>query len=333
MNRVRRTRQDIAGKGINVCVALKNMGLDPLCIGFNFAENGDILTSHLDALGIRHDFITIDGAIRTNIKLYEESGTMTELNQPGAFVPVLFQEELEMKLRSSAPFSPFSQVQSARHCEKQRDEAVQSSNEPLDCFTYARNDEKGILILSGSRPQGVPADFYARLCEAWIQSDSQNIVFFDTEGEALRLALESKAAPFAIKPNLFELESTFGVKLNSPQEIADFCRGEIMTPEKQNRPAVVCVSMGGDGAVLVTPTKSYFCPALGIEVRGVQGAGDAMVAGLVYAVTSNAPEAELLPHAMAAAAASVIRDGTEMCSRDDFDAMMTQARELVRKID
>ncbi|MCL1844350.1 MAG: 1-phosphofructokinase family hexose kinase, partial [Defluviitaleaceae bacterium] len=264
LNRVRRTREDIAGKGINVAIALKNLGASPLCTGFNFAENGGLLTSKLDACGISHDFIEVPGAIRTNIKMYEEStGEMTELNQPGAFVPEEFQEKLLCKLKNF--------------------------------------DKNAILVLSGSRPQGVPADFYAKICR-----DRSGTIFLDTEGEALRLAIETGKI-FAVKPNLFELEALGGKTFSK------------VSP--QNLPKLVCISMGADGAVMVTQGGETFAPALDVEVRGVAGAGDAMVAGMVYALATGAPQEDFLRYAVAAAAASVALDGTQMCTREGFDKM------------
>lgn len=295
LNRVRRTRADVAGKGANVAVALKNLGLDPLCVGFNFAENGALLTDKLDAAGVRHDFVTEAGAIRVNMKLYEEeSGVMTELNQPGAFVSHAAQVELLAKIARA-------------------------------------NGDGGILILSGSRPENVAADFYAKICANW-----RGEIFLDTEGEALSLAL--KAAPvFALKPNLYELESTFGSltlvsmtrvstreeneNRNDTAKIADFCRKEIFSKKNFFSPKIICVSMGENGAVLVTPKTAFFCPALDVEAKGVPGAGDAMVAGMAYALAGGLPENEFLPAAMAAAAASVVLDGTQMCTRGGFEKM------------
>jgi 1-phosphofructokinase len=273
LNRVKRTRADIAGKGINVAAALKNLGHDPLCTGFNFAENGALLTQRLDTLGVRHDFIEAEGAVRVNMKLYEEStGIMTEFNQSGAFVSENAQNELLEKIKN-----------------------------------FKREDD--ILVISGSRPEGVSADFYARICGAW-----RGRIFLDTEGEALIRALES-AELFALKPNLFELESTFGVKLKTPREIADFCRERLISRGVK----IVCVSMGAEGAVLVTSENAYFCPALDISAKGVHGAGDAMVAGLIHA--DKLPEEELLPSATAAASATVILEGTQMCTLEGFSEM------------
>ena len=275
---MRCTRSDVAGKGINVAVALKNLGHDPLCTGFNFAENGALLTEHLDALGVRHDFIETGGAIRENMKLYEETtGIMTEFNQPGAFVSENAQNELLNKIKSL-------------------------------------RTKDNILILSGSRPEGVSADFYVKICDMW-----SGRVFLDTEGEALK-----NAKPFAIKPNLFELESTFGVKLKETTEIVSFRREKIASHVK-----IICVSMGAEGAVLVTPKNSFFCPALKIQAKGVAGAGDAMVAGLVHALIHNLPEEEFLPVAMSAAAASVVLDGTQMCTLEGFNEMRGHVTEMV----
>ncbi|MCL2605214.1 MAG: 1-phosphofructokinase family hexose kinase [Defluviitaleaceae bacterium] len=309
MNRVKSARQDAAGKGINVCAALKNLGLSPTCMGFNFRGNGKEITDKLVAFGIAHDFVTVDGAVRVNIKLYDESGTMTELNQPGAYVPLEAQEELIKKIIREAPRSPGGLP---RDCPSKA--AILRSNPPAGCST-------GILILSGSRPAGVPADFYARLCAAW-----EGIVILDTEGEALRLAVDlGERAPFLIKPNLFELESTFGVKLPTREAIADFSRGLIDKGVK-----MVCVSLGAEGAMLITADEAHYSPALPVEVKAVQGAGDAMVAGLVYGLVDKRANdlcrcdfsLNLLRFAMAAAAATITLEGTQMCDRDGFERFL-----------
>jgi len=88
LNRVQVGGRYASGKGINVCAALKNLGLDPICVGFNYKENGEIIKNTLDQWGVKHDFVTVDGLVRTNIKLYDAaSGAMTEINQSGDFVP------------------------------------------------------------------------------------------------------------------------------------------------------------------------------------------------------------------------------------------------------
>ena len=70
---------DVGGKGINVSKVLKSLGCDSLATGLMGKDNSEHFTAELDRLGIRHEFIQIDGRIRTNTKriigneLYEEN--------------------------------------------------------------------------------------------------------------------------------------------------------------------------------------------------------------------------------------------------------------------
>lgn len=59
---------DIGGKGINVSKVLKSLGVDSICTGFIGKDNKNIIYDKLDELDIKHHFIEIDGAIRTNTK-------------------------------------------------------------------------------------------------------------------------------------------------------------------------------------------------------------------------------------------------------------------------
>jgi len=283
LNRVTPGKKYVAGKGINVCLALASLGQPSQCLGFNYRENGSFITDALDEQGIPHDFIVVEGAVRTNIKLYDNAtGAMTELNQPGAQV-------------SGANLLSFHEKISALG--------------------------NSMLVFSGSLPMGVPVDTYRQICDMW-----HGKVILDAEGEALRLALEGDKPPFCIKPNLYELTSSFGVKLSSKEEIAAFCKELI----RRYGLKMICVSMGADGAVLVTAASAFFIPALELPVNGVQGAGDALVAGLVYGLSLGASESEMLRMAAAAAAASVIREGTLMCTREGYAKFLAEMPEPIR---
>lgn len=321
MNRIKNTRKDAAGKGINVCIALKNLGLSPVCLGFNYRENGAAITDKLDESGIAYDFVTVEGAVRVNIKLYDESGTMTELNQPGAYVPPHAQEELIKKITAfcKPETESIKEISARNKPETKSINKTSTLNKPETDTLQAK--QPNILVLSGSRPDGVPADFYSRLCAVW-----KGIVIVDTEGETLRLAIDN-APPFFIKPNLFELESTFGVKLPSRGDIAEFSRTLIKKGVK-----MVCVSLGAQGAMLITADETHYSPALPVSVKAVQGAGDAMVAGMVYKLvttpandyTKNGFALDLLRFSIAASAATITREGTLMCDRAGFDAIYSQ---------
>jgi len=285
LNHVRPVGRYAAGKGINVAIALKNLGLDPMCVGFNYQENGAELTKVMDEHSVRHDFVNINGALRTNIKLYDTANnTMTELNQPGA--PVSSQELalLYDKVKAQANAGP--------------------------------NPDADILVLSGSMPAGVPKDFYRTLSECW-----KGFVILDAAGEALRLALEGTRPTFCIKPNLYELESSFNVKLPTKEAIASFCLGLL----RRYHVDFACVSMGADGAMLISNLGDvHYMDAMDLDVKGVQGAGDSMVAGLTYGLSLGVPDADLLCMACAAAAATVVLEGTQMCTHDGFNQFMSQ---------
>ncbi|MCL2405260.1 MAG: hexose kinase [Defluviitaleaceae bacterium] len=292
LNRAKSGEHYASGKGINVCAALKNIGLDPLCMGFNFRDNGDFITNALDKWGVRHDFVMVDGEVRVNIKLYDSlTGEMTELNQPGAHVP---------------------------EC------AVHALHNKVAAVTFALDNIHGsnqMLVLSGSMPAGVPTDTYKQLCATW-----PGMVILDADGDALQIALTGKKPPYCIKPNLYELKNLAAnhmlpdAQLLSKEDIAVFCQ-HIIHKYGVN---MICVSMGAGGAMLVTEAKNYYVPAQEVTVRGVQGAGDAMVAGLVYGLTHGLTAQELLQTATAAATATVARDGTQMCTHEGFMKYMCQ---------
>ena len=83
VNRIRDTRVDLGGKGINVAVVASRLGLDVQCIGI-MGENGSTeLTAMMDREGLKHRFMTVPGHVRTNMKVYSLDGQgVTELNEP-----------------------------------------------------------------------------------------------------------------------------------------------------------------------------------------------------------------------------------------------------------
>ena len=87
VNRVVETRIDPGGKGVNVSKALKCLGSDTIATGFLGGGAGLQLANALDSLGIRHQFISVSGETRTNLKIYDpEWHTYTDINVPGETV-------------------------------------------------------------------------------------------------------------------------------------------------------------------------------------------------------------------------------------------------------
>lgn len=177
-----------------------------------------------------------------------------------------------------------------------------------------------MLVFSGRIPNGGDksyADIYRRSLEAVKKLPALTIV--DAEKEPLKQAVMAK--PYLIKPNTYELEQTFGCKIHSHKDAVDACRDVIKKGVK-----VVCCSMGGDGAIIVNNKEAWFAPPLKLDVKGFQGAGDSMVAGICKALHSKLELKDMLRFAVAAASASLLLEGTQLCRMPDFEKLLPQVK-------
>ena len=84
----------------------------------------------------------------------------------------------------------------------------------------------------------------------------------------------------------------------------------------------VLVTMGGDGAMLVNPGGTLTAPGLKVPVSSTVGAGDALTAGFVAGFAETGDFREAMRRGMAAGAASVMTDGTQLIRREDYDRLI-----------
>lgn len=283
-NKVIASRTDIGGKGINVSTVLHQLGYRTSCIGFDFIQSGSLVGETLRERGIPCNLISVDGFLRTNMKVFDTSnGVMTEFNETGCPVET---DELHLFLAAI-------------------DELL------------AELDPDSMIVLDGSVPPGIPADIYRTIIEKARLHGIRTIL--DASGDVLMQAI--KAIPFAVKPNIDEMAQLAGEKLESAEEIAAAAR---ILVQKGIR--YVCVSMGAMGAVLVSDRHTYYAEAPDVTVRGIQGAGDSMVAGICMAVALNLPEEKILAYASAAAGGSVLHEGTQLCESADFEDLSDKCK-------
>ncbi|NLJ40659.1 MAG: 1-phosphofructokinase [Clostridiales bacterium] len=280
-NRIVDTRIDAGGKGINLAVAFSQLGGKARCLGFNYDGGGEVILAALEKRGINNDFITLDGDIRINQKIYDRSKqVVTELNELG--LPPNIDDLSILKKR------------------------------------VVRDSEgSGILVLCGSIPEGVPKTIYRELFEAVAHLSITTVL--DAEGDLLREGL--KAKPYLIKPNLFELETVLDEKITSPYEAAKAAKRLLDDGIK-----IVCVSLGSDGAVILDTDEAYYAPGLKVKVRGTTGAGDSMLAGLCLAHEEGLGLEDMLRYGIAASTASVMKEGTLLCTKEEFDGMLPKVR-------
>ena len=153
------------------------------------------------------------------------------------------------------------------------------------------------LVMSGSLPPGVHKSYYKELA---MSLGNKTKVIIDADGEILMAGMEG--APFLIKPNIHELESAVGKTLENDEAIVDVCKGLI----KEHGITYILVSLGEKGSILVGTSTVLVAKAMKVQVVSTVGAGDSMLAGFIYGLTSFAKETptEQLKKALACGVAS-----------------------------
>ncbi|MBB4858494.1 6-phosphofructokinase 2 [Novosphingobium chloroacetimidivorans] len=173
------------------------------------------------------------------------------------------------------------------------------------------------LVLSGSLPQGVPPDFYARA--ARLAQARGTPVVLDTSGEALAAGLEVGGL-LLVKPSQGELAALVGRSLQTIDEIG----AEASRLVDAGKAQLVAVTLGHLGAVLAQAGGTTFLPAPQIEAKSAVGAGDSFVAAMVHALTSGRDVQHAFCLGMAAGSAAVLSPGTGLAHPDDIARLHAQ---------
>jgi 6-phosphofructokinase 2 len=165
------------------------------------------------------------------------------------------------------------------------------------------------LVLSGSLNEGLPTDFYQHIADLAKQSGSKVIV--DTSGEALQKVLETGV--YLIKPNVGELAKLIGVERLEMDEVVHAAQTLI----EKGSAEIVVVSLGPQGAVLVTATQTEFVPAPNVVKKSTVGAGDSMVGAMVWALSQNKSLKEVVQWGVACGSAATMNEGTQLFKLED----------------
>ena len=153
LNRIKRVELDAGGKGINVSKTIRELGGESIATGFVGGTSGTIIKQVLTDLGLRTDFVEVKGETRTNLKVVEETGEVTELNEPG---PEVSKDQL---------------------------------NDLLNRLEgYANPDT--LFVLAGSIPAGIPTDIYRKITEQVHQKGAK--VLLDADGVLFSESLKGK---------------------------------------------------------------------------------------------------------------------------------------------
>ena len=84
LNRLRDVRVDVGGKGVNVAVVLKRLGVPVSCVGCLGERGRESFLQMIRQEGVPFDYLPMPGEVRTNLKLLDNSTrAITEFNEPG----------------------------------------------------------------------------------------------------------------------------------------------------------------------------------------------------------------------------------------------------------
>ena len=171
-------------------------------------------------------------------------------------------------------------------------------------------DKTNVVTISGSAQQGLDKDIYKGLIEMAKKKGKK--VILDTSGDLLKEGI--KACPTMIKPNSEEMESLLGISINNRDEIIESAvklyKGGI---------EVVVVSLGGEGALLVSEDDIYQGKPPKIEVVNTVGCGDSMVAAFAVGFERGYSLVESLKYAVSVSAANALTSSTGSFIKEDAE--------------
>ncbi|MGA7191114.1 MAG: 1-phosphofructokinase family hexose kinase [Candidatus Acidiferrales bacterium] len=265
VNRATSAQGFAGGKAAHVAMATRALNARAAWVGFLGGAIGQECARQLESLGIQVAAIPTVASTRVNLEIIDESGRVTEILEPGAAPSV---EESDEFLRA--------------------------------CVRGIREEWKpAVLVISGSLPGGLGADFYVALIEAARAANTK--VFVDTSGEALRES--AKARPDFVKVNRAEAEVLLERKLTTMQDVILAAR-EIV----HGGVGSAAITLGREGLVWLERKDGPLWQARPPQMKAISavGSGDATLAGFAHAATQGISGEEAVRLAAACGAANCV---------------------------
>ncbi|MFC7430222.1 MULTISPECIES: 1-phosphofructokinase family hexose kinase [unclassified Agrococcus] len=178
------------------------------------------------------------------------------------------------------------------------------------------------VVLAGSLPPGTDAAVVAEVVAA-VRTAGDARIAVDTSGAALAAALD--AGVDLVKPNETELAELLGLDPHALDDPEDAIAAARTLAE---RVGAVLLTLGADGAALVTAAGIWRAAPPPTVVRSTVGAGDATLAGYLHAERDGLAEPQRLAQAIAHGSAAAALPGTGIPTPDLADATRVAVREL-----
>lgn len=193
----------------------------------------------------------------------------------------------------------------------------------LDTLDAALHPGPGFVVLSGSLPPGAPDDFYARAVRRARERGRDVVV--DASGAALAAAVE--AAPHIIKPSgreLRELAAALGLgpaAIATEQVEVDQLIAIAQQLIARTGTAIVALTLGAQGAVVITADEVMRLSAPEVPVRSTVGAGDSFLGAMVLRLAQGHDLAAAARAGVAAGAATASMPGTQLGERAHIERL------------
>ena len=176
------------------------------------------------------------------------------------------------------------------------------------------------VIFTGSLPAGADDSTYADMIDILERRDVFCVL--DACGAVLSKGIEKQ--PDLIKPNYDEFYDLTGIRLDDLSAVPEILIGFAQSKNIK----YVALTLGGKGAFLSDSVSVYFAEPVKVDILSTVGAGDSMVAGMVHGLDRGAEYA--LRCGVAAATASIMREGTKLMLKTDYDMIFDDI--IVRKV-
>jgi len=281
-----------AGKGINVARVVATLGHPVIALGLVGEHDTGTFAAALAEVGIEDRLIPVPGPTRSSVTILD---------------PIHHSETHLRELGCAPPANALAQIEAALACVQEGD----------------------WVILAGSLPPGVPQDTYRDLIRLCTRRGAQTIL--DTNGPPLLSGVD--APPALLKPNLFEL---WQVDRGRATETAEGDLGHALFVDvilsaarrvQQRGIAKVVVSRGKDGVLGIQDNGQAWHAQTALDKPAVNavGSGDALVGGLVVALSQDAPFPDVLRLGVACGAANTLVAGAGRCHRSDVERLAERA--------
>ncbi|MGX7078431.1 1-phosphofructokinase [Globicatella sanguinis] len=185
----------------------------------------------------------------------------------------------------------------------------------LDILSYFKSNLKNgdFLSINGSFPNGINQNFIEKLCKI-VKEKGAEIIIDNSSNFVPELC---KYEPFLIKPNEFELCNWFNEVAENQEQYIELSK-KLLEKGAQN----ILLSMGSEGAMLISKEKIIACNAPKGKVINTAMSGDALLGTYLSQRIIGESEEESLKLAVTAGSSTAFSDG--LTDFKDIDELIKQ---------